>query len=502
MHSINQPRFNEGSRIILPVKPKISPADRSKLNGQRRVNNTDLSSREKEYNVTYLPSKPLKTRTVSLAPGLKIDQRGHARIRSNCAEIEFLNNQTKSRGPKDRHQYLPLKKVNGKIKKERSKTFDAGAKDHYINQIQYITNNFQSKKKNAGASFRNINKCFERACKNGVIKDEKLITTLGSKIPTSVSITIKKIQAPAQRAASNSPIRKPKKEFKNPFIDNFLEDIEPKQKTGHEKTLRSLSKRFNVLQVLGTGVYSIIYVAKDKQNNSLVALKMGMAHNGSLLKEYQCLKMMNHRNIAKAYGYLGGSSGIDPVIIMEYAGSQTIQQTQTMKTNNVFPEATVLVFAHLIIDALSHAHSKCIAHCDIKGDNIIVDLKSMKLKIIDWGFSGVYKNQVGGFYCGTPNYMSPQLLARKAFSPFKADVWALGVMLFKLLFNTFPYIGKSEGELLYKIKTTRINFTHTSGKCGLKIQKLISSMLVVNEEERADIFAVQTMYKEFFTKDL
>ena len=83
-----------------------------------------------------------------------------------------------------------------------------------------------------------------------------------------------------------------------------------------------------------------------------------------------------------------------------------------------------------------------LAHRDIKLENILVD-HNKSAKIIDFGFSVSFKNKKRlKVLCGTPCYMAPEITARKTYNPCCVDVWALGVLLFRMITGFFPFKGK------------------------------------------------------------
>ena len=88
-------------------------------------------------------------------------------------------------------------------------------------------------------------------------------------------------------------------------------------------------------------------------------------------------------------------------------------------------------------------HSQNIAHRDLKLENVLIDPKSEQVKIIDFGFSVHCKNDEGGLQqvLGTPCYMSPEIIDKKTYDPFKVDVWALGVLFYRILVGTYPFQG-------------------------------------------------------------
>jgi serine/threonine protein kinase len=95
-----------------------------------------------------------------------------------------------------------------------------------------------------------------------------------------------------------------------------------------------------------------------------------------------------------------------------------------------------------IIKAVQHFHSKGICHRDLKPENILID-DSGNAKIIDFGFSSSGKPYLTS-YCGTPPFMCPEIVQKRPYSGIKADIWALGVMLFLMTNGKLPFKATSE----------------------------------------------------------
>ncbi len=83
-------------------------------------------------------------------------------------------------------------------------------------------------------------------------------------------------------------------------------------------------------------------------------------------------------------------------------------------------------------------HSKSICHRDIKLDNLIFHEQSGIVKIIDFGFTVFCKEPLKVF-CGTPSYMSPEIVSKKEYSGPAADIWALGVVMYVMLTGYLPF---------------------------------------------------------------
>lgn len=103
------------------------------------------------------------------------------------------------------------------------------------------------------------------------------------------------------------------------------------------------------------------------------------------------------------------------------------------------------------MSGIHYCHSKCIAHRDIKLENLLLDHKG-NIKIIDFGFSTCIPNERKiKIFCGTPSYMAPEIVSKKEYAGPPADIWALGVLLYALLNGCFPYRGQTDAELYKKI---------------------------------------------------
>lgn len=144
----------------------------------------------------------------------------------------------------------------------------------------------------------------------------------------------------------------------------------------------------------------------------------------------------------------------------------------------------------VLIQTVAHIHSLRIAHCDLKFENILFDQNSRNLKIIDFGFSVKDPDlNVQDFVCGTPTYMCPLAVKKLEHDKFKADVWALGVIGYKLATGMFPFRATKESELHQKILRGEYSFP-ASLSVNFGVKELIGSMLEVKESQRADLATI------------
>jgi serine/threonine protein kinase len=116
-----------------------------------------------------------------------------------------------------------------------------------------------------------------------------------------------------------------------------------------------------------------------------------------------------------------------------------------------------------------------------------------RVKVIDFGFA-IVTDGYSDLRCGTPAYMSPELVQKQKYLPAKVDVWALGIIMFKIIFNSVPFHATSLSDLYHRIVTQELVFpssTHSScTTCKLLlplVKDLIASMLNKNPAERPTV---------------
>ena len=226
---------------------------------------------------------------------------------------------------------------------------------------------------------------------------------------------------------------------------------------------------YEIGKVIGKGAYATVKICKNKITQEKFAMKIyekkilnDNIKKKCILREIEILKKINHPNIVKLYDTIISDKNI--LLIQELVNgislrdfyNKEIRNQRNISQNKL--KILTLIFKQ-IFSAFDYIHKKNIFHRDIKLENILLT-KNYEIKIIDFGF-GLYnpRNYLQKFFCGTPNYMAPEIIMKKEYDCQKADMWSLGILLYKLFCADFPFKGKDEKDLYrhiikgkYKIK--------------------------------------------------
>lgn len=204
---------------------------------------------------------------------------------------------------------------------------------------------------------------------------------------------------------------------------------------------------FEVSKRLGKGAYATVHLIRDLNTNESFALKtyaktyFTKPHRiENIQKEVQILSSLTHPNIVKLHYTCETSTKVH--LIMAVGGTFALDTFLSVQEGKRISERKAARIIRQVADALSYMHSIGVSHRDIKLGNVLINDKG-KICVIDFGFTVDGGNNKLKNYCGTPCYMSPEIVEKKPYLGDKADVWALGVMLFRLCFGEQPFKGKS-----------------------------------------------------------
>ncbi len=213
-----------------------------------------------------------------------------------------------------------------------------------------------------------------------------------------------------------------------------------------------IADRYKLLEQIGAGGMGEVWMADQlkpiKRRVAVKLIKAGMDSRNVLSRfeaERQALAVMDHPNIAKVLD-AGSTEEGRPYFVMELVKGVPI--TTFCDTRKLSPKARLELFVP-VCQAIQHAHQKGVIHRDIKPSNVLVELHDDKPvpKVIDFGLAKAVGQPLientlftgFGSLVGTPTYMAPEQANFNAIDiDTRADVYALGILLYELLAGSPP----------------------------------------------------------------
>ncbi len=224
---------------------------------------------------------------------------------------------------------------------------------------------------------------------------------------------------------------------------------------------QTLSDRYEVREVIGTGGMAVVYKAYCTILHRYVAIKVLKDEFASdeefrkrFYNEAQAVAKLSHNNIVSIYDVCQDEKGPE-YIVMELCEGVTLKDYLRKKHHLTWQET--LFFSQQVARALDHAHSRGIIHQDIKPQNIML-LRDGTAKVMDFGIARFANNQdtrkVSGEAIGSVHYISPEQ-AKGATVDYRADLYSLGVVMYEMLTGTLPF----RGETAVAVIMQHLNYT-------------------------------------------
>jgi len=236
---------------------------------------------------------------------------------------------------------------------------------------------------------------------------------------------------------------------------------------------------YQIFERIGSGGMGDVYRAHDSRLGRTVAIKMlrdeinaNPAMRARFEREARSVAALNNPHICAVYD-VGSEDGID-YLVMEYLEGQTL--AERMKDKRVSTDDAIL-WGIQIAGALDEAHRRGLVHRDIKPGNII--LTKAGVKLVDFGLakeaplSGRPDLTSNGSLIGTVAYMSPEQVECREVDC-RADLFALGVVLYEMLTGMHPFAGSSAAVIISAILTVEpspvgsVHLDHIVRRCLAK----------------------------------
>jgi eukaryotic-like serine/threonine-protein kinase len=278
---------------------------------------------------------------------------------------------------------------------------------------------------------------------------------------------------------------------------------------------RTIASRYRLVKKIGQGGMSVVYLARHvmiERMNAIKILRQDLTldpnHRERFLREARAVNRINHPNIVEItdFGEIDGMA----FLVMEYAEGEPLLTTIQRGT---LPWDRAARMAKQIAGALARAHEAGVIHRDLKPENILVlkqdDARRTedqldRVKLTDFGIAKILDAPALTFseqMFGTPGYIAPEVVEGLKVDG-RADLYALGVVLYEMICGKLPFDGKTQAELLLKPLTTPpIPLSQRTKDVPPEIESLVLSMLAKDPKDRPpDAFAVEHALAEALRK--
>lgn len=212
---------------------------------------------------------------------------------------------------------------------------------------------------------------------------------------------------------------------------------------------------FELQEYLGSGRESSVYKAFIKSSKRTVAMKViSLEENQKKnMNEIKISKKLKNKNIINFH--IAGELIINRLycLITDYADFGNLNQFKNkINEKNNFSESLICYLAYQILKGLKYCHLNKIIHFDLKPQNILID-NSLNVKLIDFSvsldYSKIKTNEIKLPVRGTYFYMAPEVINSEIIPVTflnKVDLFSLGIILYNLAFNSFPFYLNKNNE--------------------------------------------------------
>src|SRR5688572_27223981 len=226
---------------------------------------------------------------------------------------------------------------------------------------------------------------------------------------------------------------------------------------------RLLDGRYRILARVARGGMASVYEATDTRLDRTVAVKVmhpGLGDDQEFaqrfVREARAAARLNHPHVVGVYDQGDDTSdGTDTIfLVMEYVPGHTLRDV--LRKESPMTPARALSLLEPVVSALAAAHRAGLIHRDVKPENVLIgdEAHGGRVKVADFGLAKAVSadtqhTATGGVLIGTVSYLAPELVVDGR-SDARADVYAVGVVLYELLTGNKPHEGESPIQVAYR----------------------------------------------------
>jgi serine/threonine-protein kinase len=267
---------------------------------------------------------------------------------------------------------------------------------------------------------------------------------------------------------------------------------------GESLTGQVVGGKYRIESVLGRGGMAIVFAARHVTLGQAVAIKVlkpeiagGASQAERVVREARAAARLSSENATRVLDIDALDSG-EPYIVMEQL--QGADLGQVLARRGPLPVRDAAGYVVQACDAIAEAHAMNLVHRDLKPSNLFLTTRrdgSDLVKLMDFGISKLISTDPEDSITatheslGTPHYMSPEQLMTAKDVDTRTDIWALGVIVYRLLTGQYPFVGETTPALHVAIASAPApRLRDVRADAPAEIEALVLACLAKSHQDR------------------
>jgi len=249
---------------------------------------------------------------------------------------------------------------------------------------------------------------------------------------------------------------------------------------------KELHAMYAIKEEIGRGGFGVVFAAERRSDGLEVAVKEVSKDKDTLINENVPLEVALMQQVNDVPGVIKLLDYFDTpdcfYVVMERFNSKDL--FDFISEQGPLPEDLAKDLFMQLVDTVSECHEKGVVHRDIKDENILIDINTFKIKLIDFGSGAPLEKGLYHKFKGTRVYSPPEWINCGAYTAEALTVWSLGILLYDMLCGDIPFESDHEISSGHLVWFKQLNLSS-------QVKDLISGCLAVDPSKRISLEDVQ-----------